>query len=394
MNFIKFLLLISASQGFIFGTVVLFSPFFKTKYNNYLSYSILVLSLLMLNMFLDNIGFFNTYPKLSIIDDIEWIFLFPVTFFYYSITLITHKLEKSKKLKWLFVPLLMSVILNVVVDLEKDYKAYTIIIDNKEQIFSGLFDIEEISYYIFNLVLLIWSNVLIKRLDELYDNNQLKWIKSVWRSVFVLTVIWIVLALIEEEIIEEGNPEVLVAILSIGLSFFMYWIFYNGIYKLKLATDQKEILDILNKKNFSLRDDQIYAERELLNNKKTKIPDDIDETTTGFSRDNIHFMTLELLIYDEFIYRDQDLNREIVAEKLGISSGYLSQIVNSITDKNFTSYINHFRIQEAKQMIIDPEFDKYSLTAIGLEAGFKSKTTFYKVFKKETGLTPSEFKKQ
>ena len=61
---------------------------------------------------------------------------------------------------------------------------------------------------------------------------------------------------------------------------------------------------------------------------------------------------------------------------------------------NFTSYVNQYRVNEVKKMLCDPTFNKYNIESIGLEAGFSSKTTFFNVFKKFTGMTPKEFKKQ
>ncbi|RKN36914.1 AraC family transcriptional regulator, partial [Aquimarina sp. AD1] len=112
----------------------------------------------------------------------------------------------------------------------------------------------------------------------------------------------------------------------------------------------------------------------------------------SFSKDNIYFQKLEGLLEKDYIYRNPNLNQEMVAQTLNISSGYLSQIVNDVTKKNFTAYINSYRVNEVKEMILNEEFDKYSLLSIGLEAGFKAKSTFYTSFKKETGLTPNQFK--
>lgn len=60
----------------------------------------------------------------------------------------------------------------------------------------------------------------------------------------------------------------------------------------------------------------------------------------------------------------------------------------------FLDYINQLRVEEAKQYLQNPEFENYTLVAIGLEASFNSKTTFNNCFKKFTGKTPSEYKKE
>nr|WP_246223704.1 AraC family transcriptional regulator [Fulvivirga kasyanovii] len=100
------------------------------------------------------------------------------------------------------------------------------------------------------------------------------------------------------------------------------------------------------------------------------------------------------LFEEENIYRNPNLSRADIAERLGISVGYLSQIINEQSDKNIPDYLNYYRVEEVKKMLLDPDFDQYSLLAIGFEAGFNSKTAFYTAFKKETGTTPANFKKE
>ncbi|MEL6256529.1 MAG: helix-turn-helix domain-containing protein [Bacteroidota bacterium] len=76
-----------------------------------------------------------------------------------------------------------------------------------------------------------------------------------------------------------------------------------------------------------------------------------------------------------------------------LSNGYLSQIINQKEGKNFFDFINGYRVEEVKRNLADPNFDHFSILGIGLEAGFKSKSTFNAVFKKMTGHTPTAYKK-
>ncbi|CAL2083848.1 helix-turn-helix domain-containing protein [Tenacibaculum sp. 190524A02b] len=101
---------------------------------------------------------------------------------------------------------------------------------------------------------------------------------------------------------------------------------------------------------------------------------------------------LQLLMTTEKLYKNSSLKLEDVALKLGVSKHQLSQVLNEYTGKNFTQYINAYRIEEAKVLIV--ENDKFTLEAIGKEAGFNSKTTFYNAFKKIEGVTPAVYKKQ
>ncbi len=390
MNFVNLFLLISSFQGVILGLLIFFSPFFKSSTNNYLGYSIGILSLLMFNIFLSNIRVFDTYPKLNILNEIEWVFLFPVFFFFYILRVLNHDLAKNKTLKWLYLPIVLSTIINVIVNLERDYSLYKIMFEGKESLYNLVIDIEEKYSYIFNVTLSVWSYRLIeKSLNN--ESLNIRWVKKLWLFVFFMIISWIILAFIED-IILKSYPQLdnyIIAdlyILAIELSFFVYWVAYTGFYKLKIANERKEILDILNKKPVTTKGSQ----KGNFEKHKRSMP----VSSSNFLENNSYFLKLEQLLLEQFIYRDPDLSREVVAEKLGISSGYLSQIVNTITQKNFTAYINSYRIEEAKRMILNEHFDKYSLLAIGLESGFKSKTTFYNSFKKETGCTPSEFKKK
>ena len=77
---------------------------------------------------------------------------------------------------------------------------------------------------------------------------------------------------------------------------------------------------------------------------------------------------------------------------MGTSS--LSKLINGNFEVNFSDYINQLRVEEARKALLNPEFNNYTIVAVGLECGFNSKSTFYTAFRKITGQTPSEFRKQ
>ncbi|WP_299243591.1 helix-turn-helix domain-containing protein [uncultured Aquimarina sp.] len=367
MEFANIILLISVSQGFLFGFAILFSPYFKSQTNTYLGYSILILVFLMCNVYLDTLQVYQQHPKFLILYDIEWIFLFPVFFFYYILKSINHKLLESKKLFLLYIPFLFSVIINVVFNLEHVYEWYSYTWEYKELVYGWIFDIQEFGYYSFNFVIAIWAYSILKNKRYIGHQNS-KWLKRlcVWEVSLVTS--WVLIDIID--MIFGLGYEIGISIICSGASLFIFWIVYNGIYSLKLTSIRKSISN---------------------NDVKVKKPE-VSASQHSFSKNNVYFLKLENLLQREYIYRDPNLNQEMIAETLNISSGYLSQIVNDITKKNFTAYINSYRVKEVKDMILNEEFDKYSLLAIGLEAGFKSKTTFYTSFKRETGLTPNQFK--
>jgi AraC-like DNA-binding protein len=83
-----------------------------------------------------------------------------------------------------------------------------------------------------------------------------------------------------------------------------------------------------------------------------------------------------------------------VAEKLNVSTNNLSQIINEKLGKNFYDFVNEYRVETAKELLLNPKKQHLTLLAIAFDSGFNSKSSFNNVFKKQTSLTPSEFKKQ
>jgi len=92
------------------------------------------------------------------------------------------------------------------------------------------------------------------------------------------------------------------------------------------------------------------------------------------------------------IHKDAKLKLKDVAEKLGIPTHKLSQVLNDNLGKSFNAYINEYRIQSACQLLETPH--NLSLEGIGYEVGFNSKSTFFTTFKKIKNLTPAQYQQQ
>ncbi|WP_291856387.1 AraC family transcriptional regulator [Marinilabilia sp.] len=93
-------------------------------------------------------------------------------------------------------------------------------------------------------------------------------------------------------------------------------------------------------------------------------------------------------------YLDADFSLPELADKLDIPSHYLSRVINEQFGVNFFDFINQYRVEEVKSKIGNPEFKNFSLLGIAFDSGFNTKSAFNRVFKKITGVTPSEYKKQ
>ncbi|PLW77195.1 helix-turn-helix transcriptional regulator [Cohaesibacter celericrescens] len=93
-------------------------------------------------------------------------------------------------------------------------------------------------------------------------------------------------------------------------------------------------------------------------------------------------------------YLDPNLTIEKLARQLRIPRHYLTQILSEQLGKNFYLYINDYRIDHVKGLIAAPNSQHMTLLDMAYKSGFNSKSTFNSVFKKITGLTPSQYKIQ
>lgn len=92
------------------------------------------------------------------------------------------------------------------------------------------------------------------------------------------------------------------------------------------------------------------------------------------------------------LYEDAELTLATLAEKLKVPPHDLSRLINIGLEKNFSDFINEFRVREVVRKMQGPDYDQLTLLGIAYDAGFNSKTTFNRVFKEMTGKTPTEYK--
>ena len=91
-------------------------------------------------------------------------------------------------------------------------------------------------------------------------------------------------------------------------------------------------------------------------------------------------------------YCQTDFSLDKLAKLLGSNSKYVSQVINDSFKKNFNAFVNTYRIQTARERLIDVDhYGNLTIKGIAESVGFKSPTTFINVFKKMVGLSPSVY---
>lgn len=103
---------------------------------------------------------------------------------------------------------------------------------------------------------------------------------------------------------------------------------------------------------------------------------------------------LELYITEQQAFRKQGLTLNTLSDTLDIPRHHLSHVLNKHYQQRFTDFINMYRVDYIRQRMQDDDWKGMTLEALGEEAGFSSRSTFFSAFKKNTGFSPSEYQKQ
>lgn len=102
--------------------------------------------------------------------------------------------------------------------------------------------------------------------------------------------------------------------------------------------------------------------------------------------------SIDSRIKQEQLFMDPDITLDSLAETLEVMPRDLSMIINRHFGSNFYTFINSYRIEEAKKMLKDQAKKDTTITDIYLAVGFNSKSVFYTFFKKLEGMTPTKYR--
>ncbi len=367
LDILQLLVVFGAFQGIILAFKLLTTPRLKKLSNTLLAVLLMSFSLLNLQ---------NTVQRCPTDYCPDWLVwlpffsltLIPISLYLFLYYLLAPVQKFDKRHYVLFVPFVIELVFNV----------YRLYIGTK----SGLQDSHWI-HTIQNVIELaaclatIWVIVdgarklkryeteLLNNFAEIDDKN-LTWLRHTFIGGLVLTSFWVLTAILD--FFSSHVFVSLVYIVWIGLSILILWIGYSMIIRQGL----------LETALFAV------AEKKQRTNNNSELSAKTDD----------HYQRLLHLMNEEKLYTNPNLNMTLLAEHLTLSNGYVSQILNHKEGKNFFEFINEYRVKDVKAKMADPAFDHYTILAIAQDAGFKSKSTFNAVFKRITGKTPSQYKKE
>jgi AraC-like DNA-binding protein len=204
---------------------------------------------------------------------------------------------------------------------------------------------------------------IIKNQYSQIDQINLDWLSSSLNTFIILALV----SLIQNFVSLTGNRSVIIVALVLLLVFIFYFV-------------NRVILK-------ALRQPEIFA--GITQNETSKYLG--SNLTPGQIKE--HKKQLLTLLSTEKPFLNPQVSLADLSKKLSVSTKHLSQVINQSFSKSFFDFINTYRIQEVQQILKESKDDKLTVLEAMYEAGFNSKSSFNTAFKKETGQTPTEFRK-
>lgn len=229
--------------------------------------------------------------------------------------------------------------------------------------------------YAFN----IWKNYqTIPYLNA--DNHKSEWIKQfIILSLTVTSVIAISMFLLYINYPDGHQYRFGFA----GLSLFIYWISYN-------ALSRSTVFAVIDGKNGI---EPEHNDSPLVLTVYRPSPKYVNSNLKDEEAESICARLLEHM-HSAKPYLNPDITINQLADTLQCTRHHLSQVLNDKLHQSYNDYINSLRMDEARRMLQEPQYQQYKIASIAYESGFNSLSTFNDVFKKYVGKTPSEFRKE
>jgi len=296
--------------------------------------------------------------------------LFLINPFYYLYTksLTTEGYKFDIKVLLHFIPSLIFLILSLLIFLPQSPLLFSV--EVFLHIVAVVYTIQVIIYSLLMFFLLKEHNVNLKNYFSFSENINLNWLKF-------FIIIYVLITILDLFIFYSHNQSLRIYYYLLMIFFFNFIGYFGG---------QQLIIypNIIN--NDSVNDSVNDSESKDINQKNNRI--NINETKKQLMIDIVALMDTNKM------YLNNKLSIFDLSEELRVNKTYISNVINDNFNENFNSFINRYRILEAKELIMDSNFDHLTFEAIANKVGFNSKASFNSAFKKYTMMTPSAYKKQ
>ncbi len=368
-NLVAIILLLGTTQGLFLAVLLLNKPI-NRKANRLLALLIISYSAFIVESSLSGMQVAKEFPHiLGLTAGI--VFLHGPLHYLYARSLISSNVSFSKKDLLHFVPFTAFYLyflfpfylqsgaykLSFFESIEENGPAPALIFFSWAVLLQGL------SYMGVTFNLLKKHSVNIKDRFSFLEQINLNWLKKITVMTMIIWALGIVIEVLQ---IFDLNASVQ-AVVPISIAILIYAMGYMGLRQPEIFSGAAET---------ETRELRKYERSGLKKQKSQEI-----------HRKLIHLMETKKK------YTDSNLKLSQLARMVATNPNHLSQVINEERQQNFYDFVNWYRIEEAKRMIADPSQQEVTLLFIAYSVGFNSKSAFNTAFKKNTGMTPTQFKR-
>ncbi|NPD47473.1 AraC family transcriptional regulator [Lentimicrobium sp. S6] len=346
--------LISIIVGLFLGIHFLVLNGNRKNINQYLGLFLLLTSFSVLGNEFEHNQYNQVWTQLITI--VASPFIFAPILLNYTFALTNNYDVKAKKYRWLFLFPIVDILLTIV--FEFNIVEYTNTIDN-------ILTITDISSIVFSSMIFVLAlreikhhNNNILNLFSSIENKRLNWL----RLLLIVNIGFLIIWFTDDSLMFFIGDNMLSDVLAVFSHFTtlitILWIGFSAL--------RQEDTFIINKK----------------------------EKTTSFKLNNNSTQKFEEIknsIESDRIYTNPNLSLLELANQVGVNPKELTQLINECSGTNFYYFINKYRIQYFKDLLVNSNNKHISIEGLSQEAGFRSKSTFYSAFKKTEGITPKEY---
>ena len=335
--------------------------------------SVLMISLFILfhSLFMLHISLFASNYNLkfphSFYISTPFSFLYgPLLYFYFK--RVVQNYELSLKDLPHIVPTVLLIIWLIPFYTLSGAEKFNLQMDNTQSVLMGtkvlvLLKALSLSLYAFGIYNVYKNKTTNKKLNNSEAKSRLLWERSIMIIFVCYALAYILHGTVVVRLVEYELFKYLKAVFMIGMIFYM---------ALMCGLRPEIIMNASGNSNYKL---PIKYERSNL--------------TLGLSNE-LKEKLIELLTHDK-VYKNNNLNLEMLSEMLGTTRHNTSQVINEHFNMSFYDLVNHFRIIEAVDIFDEDQKRNLNIIEVAYEVGYNNKVTFNKAFKKHMNQTPSNY---
>ncbi|MBU3914921.1 helix-turn-helix domain-containing protein [bacterium] len=399
LDWIAAITLFGGLQGMILAVALIASPRGNQQANRFLALFLIAFSVQIFDYIYVYTQSYIAFPHALYLSDF-FILAVPYLFYRYVKSLTHRKLRFSWKELFHFLPSIVYLINAIPFYLQSteykiQYKLHypqqsfpvTVPIDN---VTVGAASALGLVYLVLSLIKIQRFRAGLKKVFSSIEAIQLRWLINLISGLSIILVIAIYYFFI-------NHPRETDIVIPFSMMMLMCVVGYMGFRQPEIFTSNQ--LEQVSREVPDQPANLDEPSSDTSDLHKTISEPSLQESGTKYQRSSLkdhqakqHVEQLLELMEKERIYRESDLNLLILSNQMGISTHHLSQILNEYLKQNFFDFVNKYRIEEAKSLMLDDEYSG-NLLDIVFQTGFNSKSSFYNAFKKYTDMTPTQFKR-